>query len=74
MLSGCQGGLCVFIKSLNELILTSVEGIEFESCYASRIPAVIDGIRVDFIDLENLKKNKRAASRAQDLADLEKLE
>jgi predicted nucleotidyltransferase len=55
-------------------ILTSVEGIEFESCYASRVPAVIDGIRVNFIDLENLKKNKRAAGRAQDLADLEKLE
>ncbi len=55
-------------------ILTSVEGIEFESCYAARVPAVIDGIRVDFIDLENLKKNKRAAGRAQGLADLEKLE
>jgi hypothetical protein len=51
-----------------------VEGIEFESCYASRVQVVIDGIPVNFIDLENLKKNKRAVGRLQDLADLEKLE
>jgi predicted nucleotidyltransferase len=55
-------------------IFTSVEGIEFESCYASRVQVVIDGIPVNFIDLENLKKNKRAVGRLQDLADLEKLE
>jgi predicted nucleotidyltransferase len=55
-------------------ILTSVEGVEFASCYTSRVQVVIDGIPVNFIDLENLKKNKRAAGRAQDLADLEKLE
>jgi len=33
----------------------------------------IDGITVNFIDLENLKKNKHASGRAQDLADLENL-
>ncbi len=55
-------------------MLTSVEGIQFESCYPSRVQVVIDGVRVNFIDLENLKKNKRAVGRAQDLADLEKLE
>lgn len=54
-------------------ILTSVEGVEFKSCYASRVQVVIDGIRVNFIDLENLKKNKRAVGRTQDLADLEEL-
>ena len=55
-------------------ILMSAEGVEFESCYASRVQVVIGGTRVNFIDLENLKKNKRAAGRKQDLADLEKLE
>ena len=55
-------------------ILTSVEGVAFQGCYASRVQVVLDGIRVNFIDLENLKKNKRAVGRAQDLADLEKLE
>jgi hypothetical protein len=29
---------------------------------------------VSFIDLENLKKNKRASGRHQDLADLENLQ
>jgi hypothetical protein len=30
-------------------------------------------VLVNFIDLENLKKNKQASGRLQDLADLEKL-
>ena len=34
----------------------------------------IDGVRIDFIDLENLKTNKRATGRYQDLADLENLD
>jgi hypothetical protein len=31
-------------------------------------------VKVNFIDLENLKKNKKALGRLQDLADLENLE
>ena len=53
--------------------ITTPLGIEFSSCYESRVEAEIDGAKVYFIDLENLKKNKRATGRAQDLADLEKL-
>jgi len=34
----------------------------------------MDQVMVDFIDVENLKKNKKATGRLQDLADLEKLE
>jgi predicted nucleotidyltransferase len=48
-------------------------GVKFEDCYASRNTDTIDGIRVDLIDLENLKKNKRAAGRHKDLGDLEVL-
>ena len=55
-------------------ILTSAEGIDFASCYASRVQVTIEGTAVNFIDVENLKKNKRAAGRLQDLADLESLE
>ena len=54
-------------------VLTWADGLEFEPCYASRVQAVIDGVRLEFIDLESLKKNKRAMGRAQDLADLEEL-
>jgi hypothetical protein len=33
----------------------------------------MDGVTVNFIDLENLMKNKRATGRLQDRADLESL-
>jgi len=55
-------------------ILTTPVGVEFESCYASRVEVEIDQIKVNFIDLENLKKSKKAAGRHQDLADVENLE
>ena len=55
-------------------LLTSVDGVDFNSCYESRIEVEIENINVDFIDLENLKKNKKASGRYQDLADLENLE
>lgn len=55
-------------------ILTSLEGVEFTSRYATRVDVPIDNLTVHFIDLENLKKNKRAVGRYQDLADLEHLQ
>ena len=55
-------------------ILTTLPGVEFPDCYTSRVPTDMDGVSVNFIDLENLKKNKKATGRYQDLADLENLE
>jgi hypothetical protein len=55
-------------------VISSLEGVDFETCYAARVEVVIDSTSVNFIDLENLKKNKRAAGRPQDLADLEHLQ
>ena len=55
-------------------VISTLEGVDFETCYAARVEVVIDGTLVNFIDLENLKKNKRAAGRPQDLADLEHLQ
>lgn len=55
-------------------ILTTLPGVEFSECYLSRIVVDIDGLPVNFIDLENLKRTKRASGRLQDLADLEYLE
>lgn len=54
-------------------ILLSLQGVDFEDCYASRVDILIDEVAVDFIDVESLKKNKQATGRLQDLADLEKL-
>jgi predicted nucleotidyltransferase len=55
-------------------LLTTLKGVEFEKCYASRVEVEIEGVKVNFIDLENLKQNKKATGRHQDLADLENLE
>lgn len=55
-------------------ILTTLPGVTFSECYPSRTAVNVDGVVVNFIDLENLKKNKKATGRHQDLADLENLE
>ena len=54
-------------------LMTSPKGVEFENCYASRETIEIEGLKIDFIDIANLKKNKKATGRLQDLADLENL-
>ena len=54
-------------------LLTTISGVDFQSCYKSRIEDSIDGIKINIIDLENLKKNKKASGRFRDLDDLEKL-
>ncbi|GBE90894.1 hypothetical protein NCWK1_0614 [Nostoc cycadae WK-1] len=54
-------------------LLTSIDGVNFENCYPLRLEFRIDNIVVNFIDLDNLKKNKAASGRLQDLADLENL-
>jgi len=54
-------------------ILNTLEGVDFESSFASRSVAAIDDTQMNFIDLENLRKNKKATGRLQDLADLENL-
>jgi predicted nucleotidyltransferase len=55
-------------------ILTSVTGVEFEEVWTGAISAELDGLPVRFPDLESLLKNKRAAGRMKDLADVDELE
>lgn len=54
-------------------LLTTVTGVDFETCYRSRIVIRVDDSDVNFIDLDNLRKNKQAVGRPQDLADLDNL-
>lgn len=54
-------------------ITTSISGVEFEDCYQARIVDTFDGVEVNVIDLENLKKNKKASGRTKDIADVEEL-
>jgi hypothetical protein len=54
-------------------LLTEVSGLDFASVYPDKVEVVIDKIKLNFIDIENLKVNKKASGRFQDLADLENL-
>jgi hypothetical protein len=55
-------------------IVTSCDGVEFETCYQTRKQIIVDDLSINFIDLKNLRKNKKASARPQDLADLDNLE
>ncbi len=55
-------------------LITTPDGINFDTCYQSKIQIMIDNITVNFIDLDNLRINKQASGRFQDLADLENLQ
>jgi hypothetical protein len=55
-------------------LLTSLKGVIFDACYASKIQAEVSGIPIDFIDIDSLKRNKLASGRPQDIADVENLQ
>lgn len=54
-------------------ILTSISGVEFSDCYNSRVTDTIDDVEINIINLDDLRKNKKAAGRHKDLGDLENL-
>ncbi|MGD1904585.1 MAG: DUF6036 family nucleotidyltransferase [Leptolyngbyaceae cyanobacterium] len=54
-------------------LLTTPDGVDFETCYGARLEVEMAGVPVAFIDLGNLRANKQASGRLQDLADLENL-
>ena len=55
-------------------LITKLVGVDFETCYTNRVEEQLDDVVLPFIDLNNLKKNKKASGRLQDLADLENLQ
>jgi len=55
-------------------LITTPDGVDFDTCYTSKIEMIISEIVVNFIDLANLRQNKKASGRLQDLADLENLQ
>ncbi len=54
-------------------LLTEISGVTFDEAWASRITAELEGRPVSFLGREALVKNKEAAGRAKDLADLARL-
>ena len=54
-------------------ILTSIDGVQFADAFPARNIIEIDGLPVNFISLEDLKRNKKASGRGIDLDDLKNL-
>lgn len=54
-------------------LFTDLAGLAFDDCYPKRLIAEIDDVRVDLIDLNSLKLNKKVVGRHKDLDDLDHL-
>jgi len=55
------------------LRITSISGVSFAECYKARTTEVIDGVDINMISLQHLKKNKQASGRLKDINDLQNL-
>ena len=54
-------------------ILTSLTGVSFDECWENRVAVEDEGLVYTVISLDDLRANKTALGRHQDLADLEEL-
>lgn len=54
-------------------VLTKIDGVTFEEAWPHRIESQIGGLRLAFLGLRELVRNKRAAGRPKDLLDIELL-
>jgi hypothetical protein len=55
-------------------VITAIDGVEFPEAWANRMSTKFDDQPASVLSKEDLIRNKRAAGRTQDLADLERLE
>ena len=54
-------------------LLTSIDGVDFDRAHQHRVEVQIGQLLAPFISLSDLRRNKEASGRLQDLADLEAL-
>jgi hypothetical protein len=54
-------------------LMTQIDGVEFDDCYKQREQMAVGETVIDVISLSDLRQNKRASGRPQDLADLDNL-
>lgn len=54
-------------------VINDPKGVEFEVCWGRRTEVELDGVKVPFISLGDLRANKLTTGRSQDLVDAEKL-
>jgi len=55
-------------------LLGDISGVTFADAWGTREIKRVDGLQIQVISLECLRRNKRAAGRLKDLADLEQIE
>lgn len=55
-------------------ILTSIDGVEFDPAWKDRMEVEMEGVVVPVISRAHLIRNKQVLGRAQDKADIERLE
>ncbi|HEY5340298.1 MAG TPA: hypothetical protein VIK27_04660 [Candidatus Aquilonibacter sp.] len=55
-------------------IITSIDGVSFEDAWETRVETTYGGRPIAYINRSNLIRNKTAAARPQDLADIAYLE
>ena len=61
------------VPPMRMVVLTEMDGVTFEECYAARLTVDIDGQPVHLISRSHLRMNKKASARHKDLDDLENL-
>ena len=54
-------------------LVNEIDGVEFDECYANRFIKEVYGMKVNFLNHDDLIKNKRASGRNKDLNDIENL-
>lgn len=54
-------------------IINTIDGVGFTECYARKAVFDIDGLKINFINFEDLIKNKKTTARPRDIDDIENL-
>jgi len=54
--------------------LTSISGVDFDSAWKNRLEFVVEGLTISCLSRHDFLRNKRAAGRPRDLADIAMLE
>lgn len=67
-------GLQIGIEPGRIDILTAISGVRFEEAWPSRLATTFGDVGCSVIGLDHFLKNKRAAGRPQDLADVDAIE
>ncbi len=55
-------------------LINFADGVDFDACFKNRIVVPLGDVSISVIGLDDLRRNKQAVGRLQDLADIESLD